>query len=73
MTKRWFNLGGKDEYGQQRRVEHSGQHLRVSRTGGASLRAQTKAAGVNLAANSQHGMRVSRTIGRCSGTLILAT
>lgn len=64
MTKRWFNLGQRDEYGQQRRLEHRGRHLRVSRTGGASLRAQTKAAGVNLAANSQHGIRVSRTIGR---------
>lgn len=64
MTKRWFNLGQKDEYGQQRRIEHRGRHLRISRTGGASLRAQTKAAGVNLTANSQHGIRVSRTIGR---------
>lgn len=64
MTKQWFNLGRKDEYGQQRRVEHRGRHLRISRTGGASLRAQTKAVGVNLTANSQHGVRVSRTIGR---------
>jgi hypothetical protein len=63
MTQRWFNFGGKDEYGQQRRIEHRGRHLRISRTGGASLRAQTKAAGVNVAANSQHGIRVSRTIG----------
>ena len=64
MAKQWLNLGSKDEYGQQRRIEYRGRNLRASRTGGVSLRAQTKAAGINLTANTSHGVRVSRTIGR---------
>ena len=60
----FLNLGDKDEHGQQKRVEHHGKHLRVSRTGGASLRAQAKAAGLNLTANSQHGVRVSSSVGK---------
>ena len=64
MARQWLNLGSKDEYGQQRRIEYRGRNLRASRTGGVSLRAQTKAAGINLTANTNHGVRVSRTIGR---------
>lgn len=60
----FFNLGKKDAYGKQTRIEHRGKHLRVSRTGGASLRAQTKAAGLNLTVNTRHGFRVSRRIGK---------
>ncbi|MEQ6886595.1 helix-hairpin-helix domain-containing protein [Salicola sp. Rm-C-2C1-2] len=56
-----FNLGKKDEYGRQRRVEHRGRHLRASRTGGVALRAQAKAAGVNVTANTSTGFRVSGT------------
>ena len=56
-----FNLGSKDEYGRQRRVEHRGRHLRASRTGGVALRAQAKAAGVNVTANTSTGFRVSGT------------
>lgn len=59
-----LNLGEKDEYGKQKRLEHRGKYLRASRTGGVSLRAQTKAAGLNLTANSRHGFRVSRTVGK---------
>ncbi|PAU86343.1 DNA-binding protein [Pseudomonas sp. WN033] len=55
----FFNLGKKDRYGNQARIEHRGKHLRVSRTGGVSLRAQAKAAGMNVTANSKHGLRVS--------------
>ena len=59
-----FNLGSKDEYGRQRRIEHRGRYLRASRTGGVSLRARTRAAGLNLTANTSHGFRVSRTVSR---------
>ncbi len=38
-----FNIGKKDEYGRQRRIEHRGKYLRASRTGGVSLRTQTQA------------------------------
>ena len=58
------NIGKKDEFGKQRRIEHRGKYLRASRTGGVSLRAQTKAAGFNLTANSRRGLRVSRTIAK---------
>ena len=58
------NIGKKDEYGKQRRIEHRGKYLRASRTGGVSLRAQTKAAGFSLTANSRRGLRVSRTIAK---------
>lgn len=60
----WFNLGKQDRDGKQVRIEHRGRHLRVSRTGGVSLRAQTKAAGLNLTANSQQGVRVSRSLAK---------
>lgn len=55
-------LGKKDEHGNQVRVEHRGKHTRASRTGGASVRAQTKVGGVNLTANSSHGVRASKKI-----------
>ncbi|MCG5549197.1 ComEA family DNA-binding protein [Halorhodospira halochloris] len=56
-----FNLGKKDTYGKQRRIEHRGKHLRASRTGGVALRAQARAAGVNLTANTRRGLRASVT------------
>ena len=56
-----FNLGKKDAYGKQRRVEHRGKYLRASRTGGVALRAQARAAGVNLTANTRRGVRASVT------------
>lgn len=60
----FLNLGKKDEYGNQARIEHRGKHLRVSRTGGVSLRAQAKAAGLNVTANSQHGLRLSGRVAK---------
>lgn len=63
MTK-LTNLGNKDEYGKQVRIEHRGRYTRVSRTGGVSLRAQAKAAGVNITVNSQHGMRLSKGVAK---------
>lgn len=57
----FFNLGKKDDYGKQRRIEHRGRYLRASRTGGVSLRAQAKAAGMNVTANTSRGFRVSTT------------
>ena len=57
----FFNIGQKDEYGKQRRIEHRGKHLRASRTGGVALRAQAQALGARLTANTQRGFRVSTT------------
>ena len=62
----FLNLGKKDAYGRQRRIEHRGRYLRASRTGGVALRAQAKAAGVNVTANTSHGFRVSGTPARNS-------
>lgn len=57
----FFNLGKKDEYGRQRRIEHRGRFLRASRTGGVALRAQAKVAGLSVTGNTRHGLRVSVT------------
>ena len=59
-----FRIGETDRYGRQKRIEHAGRHLRVSRTGGVSLRAQTRAAGINATANSRHGLRLSTRLAR---------
>lgn len=60
----FFNLGKKDQYGKQRRIEHRAKNLRISRTGGVALRTQVKAAGLIFTANSQHGLRVSTALGK---------
>ncbi|MCL7744286.1 helix-hairpin-helix domain-containing protein [Guyparkeria hydrothermalis] len=57
----FFNIGKKDADGRQVRIEHRGRYLRASRTGEVSLRAQTKAAGVNFTGNTAQGIRVSAT------------
>lgn len=54
-----FNIGKTDQYGRQKRIEHRGKYLRASRTGGVSLRAQTKAAGLNVTGKTRRGIRVS--------------
>ncbi len=54
-----FNIGKTDQYGRQKRIEHRGKYLRASRTGGVSLRAQTKAAGLNVTGNTKRGIRLS--------------
>lgn len=59
-----LGIGEKDRYGRQKRIAHEGKFLRASRTGGISLRAQTRAAGLNLTANTRHGLRVSHRLGR---------
>ena len=59
-----FRIGETDRDGRQKRIEHAGRHLRVSRTGGVSLRAQTRAAGINATANSRHGLRLSTRLAR---------
>lgn len=56
-----FNLGRTDEFGNQRRIEHRGRNLRASRTGGVALRAQARAAGVSVTANTSTGFRASST------------
>lgn len=57
-----LGIGKKDKHGNQVRVEHRGKNTRASRTGGASVRAQTKVGGVNVTANSKHGVRASKKI-----------
>ena len=57
-------MSSSDEPKRMKRIEYRGKHLRASRTGGLSLRAQTKAAGVNLTVNSRHGLRVSKRIAK---------
>ncbi|HKK18813.1 MAG TPA: hypothetical protein VJ952_09060, partial [Opitutales bacterium] len=54
----------KDAEGRLKRIEYRGRHLRASRTGGVALRAQTKAAGINLTANTAHGARVSTRLAK---------
>lgn len=61
---RFLNLGKKDEYGRQRRIEHRGRYLRASRTGGVALRAHTRAAGLSFTGNTARGVRVSVTPAR---------
>ncbi len=59
-----FNIGEKDSGGRQKRIEHRGRHLRVSRTGGVAVREQIKVAGLNLTANSKHGFRATTRIAK---------
>lgn len=59
-----FAIGEKDEFGKQKRIEYRGKHLRISRTGGVALRAQTKAAGINITGNTKRGVRVSTRIAK---------
>ncbi|MFP4167110.1 MAG: hypothetical protein ACLFUF_08130 [Opitutales bacterium] len=58
----------KDADGRLKRIEYRGKHLRASRTGGVALRAQTKAAGINLTANTNRGMRVSTRVAKGTQT-----
>ena len=55
----FLKIGKKDRDGRQKRIEHTDPYLRASRTGGLSLCAQTRIAGVNLTGNTWHGLRVS--------------
>ena len=58
------NLGNKDRRGRQARIGHHGHNLRISRTGGVSLRHAVRTGRVGLAVNSQHGLRLSSALGR---------
>ena len=58
------NLGKTDATGRQARIGHHGRHLRISRTGGVSLRHAVRAGRVGLAVNSRHGLRLSSALGR---------
>lgn len=60
----FLKIGETDRDGRQKRIEHTGRYLRASRTGGVSLRAQTRVSGVNLTANTNHGMRVSTRLAK---------
>ena len=53
-----------DSEGRLKRFEYRGKYLRASRTGGTSLRAQAKAAGLNFTVNSKHGVRVSTRVAK---------
>lgn len=59
-----FNIGKKDSQGRQKRIEHRGKYLRASRTGGVSLRAQARAAGLTVTGNTKRGVRVSTRIAK---------
>lgn len=60
----FLKVGETDRDGRQKRIEHTGRYLRASRTGGVSLRAQTRVSGVNLTANTNHGVRVSTRLAK---------
>lgn len=60
----FLKIGEKDKDGRQKRVEHTGRHLRISRTGGVALRAHVKAGGINVTGNTRHGLRVSTRLAK---------
>ena len=57
-----FGIGRKDKHGKQVRVGHVGKFTRLSRTKGASIRAEKKIMGTNVTINSSTGVRVSKKI-----------
>jgi hypothetical protein len=59
-----LGLGRRDQDGRQVRVEHRGRNVRVSRTGGASVRAEGRVGPVNATVNSTHGLRLSARLAR---------
>lgn len=59
-----FGLGKKDEDGRQVRVEHRGKHTRLSRTGGAAVRAEARAGPFGATVNSSKGLRLSARLAR---------
>lgn len=60
----FLNIGRKDSGGRQKRIEHRGKYLRVSRTGGVALRAQKKIAGINVTGNTKNGLRLSTRVAK---------
>ena len=59
-----LGVGDKDEDGRQVRIEHRGEFIRASRTGGVAARVEKRVGGVNLTANTARGLRASKRIGR---------
>ena len=59
-----LNIGEQDQDGRQKRIEHRGKHLRLSRTGGVSLRQQMRIGKFNITSNTSRGVRVSRQVRR---------
>lgn len=59
-----FGWGRKNREGHQKRLEHRGKHVRISRTGGISARASKKTGPVTTSVNTKHGVRVSTRIFR---------
>jgi hypothetical protein len=59
-----FGLGKKDKDGRQVRVGHRGEHTRLSRTGGAAVRAETRAGPLGATVNSSKGLRLSARLAR---------
>lgn len=51
-----------------KRIEYQGKNVRLSRTGGASVRAEGKVGSVNVTANSKHGIRLSTRLAK--GTFV---
>lgn len=60
----FLKIGEKDKDGRQKRIEHTGRYLRVSRTGGVALRAHVKAGGINITGNTRHGLRLSTRLAK---------
>ena len=59
-----LNIGEQDQDGRQKRIEHRGKHLRLSRTGGVSLRQQMRIGKFNVTGNTSRGVRVSRQVAK---------
>lgn len=59
-----FGIGRKDQDGRQVRVEHRGENLRASRTGGVAARAEKRIGPVNATVNTTHGLRLSTRLAR---------
>jgi|SRR5699024_1484459 len=57
-------IGDKDASGRQKHIAYRGKNLRVSRTGGVSLRHQAKLGRLNVTANTKHGVRVSTRVAK---------
>ena len=59
-----LGFGKKDEDGRQVRVEHRGKHTRLSRTGGAAVRAEARSGPLGATVNSAKGLRLSTRLAR---------
>lgn len=59
-----FKVGETDREGRQKRIEHSGRHLRASRTGGVALRAQGRVGAVNVTGHTGQGLRLSTRLAK---------